>query len=87
MMQAPLPLMMLSFVDDSWCNAATYGQWFAQLEVAMATATGSDPRQRKPTFLHVVLSGNHDRAQTLFESLASEEVEDGRVLGFWRALF
>ena len=87
MLQAPLPLMLLSFLSDCWCNAARYDAWFTQLELAMATDAGDDPRQRRESFLHVNAHGNHDSAKRIFEKLNFDSIDNGSVEGFWRALF
>ena len=85
-MRAPVPTMLIHFVDDVHCNAVTYPAWFNVLAQGMAVPPTDVHGGRSMSFYSTCLTGDHDRASYMLSELNFDDVEDWRVRQFWRAL-
>ena len=72
LMQVRVPLLLLHFIDDYFCNAFLYTSWFAEFTAAMAIEPGESYGRRQSSFLSWVLLGDHDKAEKLFASFRFE---------------
>ena len=86
LMVSPVPTMLLHFADDWFCNAVVYPTWFKAFAKGMAAPATGDYGFRVATFYSTCLTGSSQRADRILSTLGFDDVEDGHVIGFWRAL-
>ena len=87
LMQVRIPLLLVHFDRDEFCNASYYGRWYAQFAVAMTVPTGEGFGQRQGQFVSVVCEGDHDTALHTFMSMDFRKLSDGVCLVFWENLW
>ena len=81
-----VPLLLVHFAEDEHCNAAIFGNWFAQFSVAMESPPGDAYGQRKKTFGSFMVPGNHLKAYKVFQGLTFEELSPP-IPAWWRGLW
>ena len=81
-----MPVLLVHFAEDEFCNAAMYGHWFAQFSVAMESPPGDAYGQRQKTFGSFMVPGNHHKAYKVFQGLTFEELSPP-IRDWWRGLF
>ena len=86
LMQVSVPLLLVHFAEDQFCNAVVYSHWFAQFSVAMESPPGDAYGQRKRTFGSFMVPGNHHRAWKAFQGLTFEELSPD-ICAWWRGLW
>ena len=83
MVEAKVPLIIVQFQQDYFCNPAMYAHWYGRILQAVAAG------DKKSSFFFLNLPGNHDCAEKL--ATQSRWEEHGPELGlvwqsFWTAV-
>ena len=85
-MNVPVPIMMIHFVDDDFCNAAKYPTWFATLAQGMDAFARGTWGFRIQSFYSTHLPGTHHRGKDIMGLLSFDNLEDFHIQGWWLAL-
>ena len=59
MVEAKVPLIIVQFQQDFYCNPTKYPNWYGQIITAVKN------NRAEPTFVFLNLPGGHDSAETL----------------------
>ena len=87
-MQAEIPIVMVQFVTDFWCNKNNYPTWYAALESGMSALPSNEPGHRRSHFWFFNLPGDHDTAQHFWHKRIIKDLSVPPELGvisqtFW----
>ncbi len=61
-MQLNIPVVVCQFIWDSMCSPLQYPYWYAQFELACNTAPGTQLGLRRPWFIFLNITGDHNDA-------------------------
>ena len=87
LMQVTVPVLLVHFDADEFCNSVSYPNWFAQLSLAMESPVGNAYGLRQASFNSWMVPGNHDLAWKTFKSLAFEDLNHDYISGWWHGLW
>ena len=87
LMQVGIPLLLVHFNRDEFCNSLKFPQWYGCLALGMSTAPGPQFGQRALSVVSVVCDGSHVVSDAVFYSLAFEKLSDAAPYTFWQQLW
>ena len=87
LMQVRIPLLLIHYDRDEFCNAGRNPKWFAQFELAMAAPPGNVYGQRQQCFVSVMVSGVHNDARDTWNTLDFASLSDAAPQQFWRSIW
>jgi hypothetical protein len=91
LMMVQVPLLLVHFHVDEFCNAVFYPTWYATFALGMVmnpddTAVASYGLRSK-TFVSVVCQGKHAQANALFYSLDFQDLSEESPHVFWQSIW
>ena len=86
-MEAKVPLIIVQFQEDVFCNPKDYSNWYGRILSAVQAPYRA--RRVQPSFCFLHLPGNHDSAETLATQPRWEELDNhGPELRFlWQSFW
>ena len=79
-MEAKVPLIIVQFQQDFFCNPTKYANWYGQIIAAVKN------NRAEPTFVFLNLPGNHECAETLATHSRWEDYGD-ELRDMWQSFW
>ena len=86
-MQVQMPLLLVHYAQDDFCNALRYPRWFERFEIAMNLVAGDGFGQRQEGFTSVTVQGSHEDAHLTWLTFQFSTLTDEAPQTFWNEIW